>query len=333
MPKGFVKWLVGGEKAILRFGIVTDFLDLIADPFEVGLVEVAVSGAIDDALASRFVVDEDNFLAKFRSDFFAGEEVEEEDFTPAHGEAAQDILEFGGVHETVGDKDGHGAAAAFSHHFIESPDVIVRAIGFIFFKIADHVFKVVTPRAGWPPIFGRNGFAASKKNESGGILLLVHQDREDSTEEAAVVKLMSRAFAEIHAEAGIKKEVAGEIGFLFVFPDDEFIGATVNLPVDTVRRIAGQKCAVRGKFLAASREGAAVNPVGISFHKTLRKEQQVGRIGQQLGVDLKRSAGGLHRGLGGGFLDDLVEEVRGVHSFSPGLEVGEDAVPEDQFGD
>ena len=87
---------------------------------------------------------------------------------------------------------------------------------------------------------------------------MLHENRENRAEQAAVEELVPGTIPEVHAAAGIEKQVAAQVGFLFEFADEQIVGAAVDFPIDTLWGIAGEESSVGGELLAAAGVRAAV---------------------------------------------------------------------------
>ena len=178
-------------------------------------------------------------------------------------------------------------------------------------------------------------------DQPGRVALPVHQVRERRGQHAAVLELAHRRAAAIrHRGAHVEQQVALEVGFFLELLDVVAVGARVDLPVERGQVVAGQVLPVLGELDAEAFVGTAVQAREEPFHHRTRLQLHRPEPRDDGGVEKANVASAAearwqawlhsaprrrHR------LDQPVDEDVRRHLLGLGVEVRDDAVPQDRM--
>src|SRR5581483_9534886 len=109
---------------------------------------------------------------------------------------------------------------------------------------------------------------AVEGDQSHTVLLLQNQVRQGRSDALGVVELGqgSRLTLIAHAFAGIKHEVADQVGLFLVLLEIELVGLTEDFPVDITQVVARRILAVFGKLDRKAMVGAAMQSRYVAFY-------------------------------------------------------------------
>ena len=334
-----VEGLVDLGEMIIDLELAAAVLEIGEIGLEGGEVGVANDGGIGDEIGPGFEVDEASGPSEIERELLGVEEVKDGHIVFIEVEMFEGIEEGGDIGEEITDDDDESALADAFGEVVESLDDLGFASGL---DIGEATLELA--QVGWGASRGEIDGFFGEASEADGITLVDKEMGDRAREASGVIEAGAGGWVtgELHRGGGIDDEIAAEIGIGFELADEELIGATEDAPVEVFDVIAWGILPIFGEFDGGAAGSGAVLAVDVAEHGVADMEHQLGEarngpmieeVGFAHGL---RSWGRIFVGMRGsldGFLDHPADDFHAGDAFAFGVEVDENAVSENGFGD
>ena len=334
-----VEGLIDLGEMIIDLELAAAVLEIGEIGLEGGEVGVANDGGIGDEIGPGFEVDEASGPSEIERELLGVEEVKDGHIVFIEVEMFEGIEEGGDIGEEITDDDDESALADAFGEVVESLDDLGFASGL---DIGEATLELA--QVGWGASRGEIDGFFGEASEADGIALVDKEMGDRAREASGVIEAGAGGWVtgKLHRGGGIDDEIAAEIGIGFEFADEEFVGAAEDAPVEVFDVIAWGILTIFGEFDRGAPGSGAVLAVDVAEHGVADMEHQLGEARNSPMIEKVGFAHGLRRwgkifvGMEGsldGFLDHPADDFHAGDAFTFGVEVHENAVSENGFGD